>query len=62
MEIFIHQISFWILQYQVENIILLHSQLSKKHFEYFQDISDIKFSINIALSDITNEETMQIFI
>jgi len=32
----------------------------KKAFEYFKDISDTKFSINIALSDVTNEETMSI--
>jgi len=32
----------------------------KKAFEYFKDINDIKFSINIALSDITNDETMDI--
>ena len=32
----------------------------KKVFEYFKDIKDIKFSINIGLSDIMNEETMKI--
>jgi len=32
----------------------------KKAFAYFKNISDIKFSINIALSDITNEETMEV--
>jgi len=32
----------------------------KKAFRYFKNISDIKFSINIALSDITNEETMEV--
>ena len=29
----------------------------RKVFEYFQDIEDIKFSINFSLSDILNEET-----
>ena len=32
----------------------------KKAFRYFKNISDTKFSINIALSDITNEETMEV--
>jgi len=32
----------------------------KKAFLYFRDISDVKFSINIALSDITNDETMAV--
>lgn len=30
-----------------------------KVFEYFKDISDVKFSINICLSDIMNEDTMK---
>lgn len=32
----------------------------KKVFEYFKNISDIKFSINLGISDITNESTMKI--
>jgi len=32
----------------------------QKVFEYFKDISDLKFSINFSLSDILNEETMNI--
>jgi len=32
----------------------------KKVFEYFKDIDDVKFSINIGISDITNATTMQI--
>jgi len=32
----------------------------KKAFLYFKDISDTKFSINIGVSDITNNETMEI--
>lgn len=32
----------------------------RKVFEYFKDISNLKFSINFSLTDILNEETMDI--
>ena len=34
----------------------------KKAFEYFKDMENIKFSINFALSDITNEQTRGLLI
>jgi len=39
---------------------IITQSVIKKAFLYFRDISDIKFSINIALSDIINDETMKI--
>ncbi|MEA2019711.1 MAG: EAL domain-containing protein [Campylobacterota bacterium] len=36
---------------------IITQTIIKKAFEYFNDIDDIKFSINFSLSDITNEET-----
>ncbi|MEA2050433.1 MAG: bifunctional diguanylate cyclase/phosphodiesterase [Campylobacterota bacterium] len=36
---------------------LVTQTMIKKTFNYFKDISDIKFSLNVSLSDITNEET-----
>lgn len=35
----------------------LTQTMIKKVFEYFKDIDDIKFSINLSLSDITNKNT-----
>lgn len=39
---------------------IITQTIIRKTFLYFQDISDVKFSINIGLSDILNEKTMEI--
>ena len=39
---------------------IITQTMIRKTFLYFQDISDVKFSINIGLSDILNEDTMQL--
>ena len=39
---------------------IITQTMIKKAFLYFENISDVKFSINIALSDILNEETVEI--
>lgn len=39
---------------------IITQTMIRKAFLYFKNVSDIKFSINISLSDILNEETMEI--
>ena len=39
---------------------LITQTVIRKAFEYFKDIDNIKFSINFAVSDIQNEETMDL--
>lgn len=39
---------------------LITQAVIRKTFEYFQDKKDIKFSLNLSLSDITNQDTMEL--
>jgi len=39
---------------------LITQTVIKKTFEYFKDKKDLKFSLNLSLSDITNPQTMEL--